>query len=95
MEIDIKWFGDQFNVQIRKRPGEEEFLSIKGCRIVSGRDGEFIGWPSTKNDKSGKWWRHVWASEAFERHVLKLAKESQASQESQAAAQEPDDDIPF
>jgi hypothetical protein len=37
----------------------------------------------------------VWASEAFERHVLKLAKESQGAQSGQGNAHNGPDDPPF
>lgn len=92
MHISIKWFQDQFNVQLHSREGADEFLSIKGCRIVNGSKGEFISWPATKNPKTDKWWRHVWANEKFEAEVLRLARESR--QREPGSDDEPNDDLP-
>lgn len=80
MEIIIQWHGDQFNVELASRPGEEAFLSVKGCRIASGSKGPFVSWPATKNQQSGKWWNHVYASERFAAVVLSKAQESQPKQ---------------
>ena len=59
MEIAIEFHGDQFNVNLSSKPGAEAFLSIKGCRLVDGDGGQFIGYPATKNTNTGKWWRHA------------------------------------
>jgi DNA-binding cell septation regulator SpoVG len=100
MQIDIEWFNDQFNVKIASERGREPFLTVKGCRIVSGTKGPFVSWPSTKNEKSGKWWSHVWASEQFADVVLSKAQASMPSQKapqrSRAAASDDQDmDVPF
>lgn len=107
MEISIKWFDGQypsFNVNLHSQPGKEEFISIKGCRIVDGRDGPFVSWPSTKNDKTGKYWNHVWAGEKFAAIVLSKALEAQpkksasnksANQKQAAGFDDLDSDIPW
>ena len=59
MEISIKWFDGaypSFNVALASKPGNEPFLEIKSCRIVQGKDGEFVSPPSTKNAKTEKYW---------------------------------------
>lgn len=101
MDIKISWFDKQFNVALAN-PGKEPFLEVKGCRIVKNDSGEFISWPSTKNEKTGKYWKHVYGSNEFSAVVLKKAKESQPT-EKQEAKKSPvgggfddvDDDIPF
>lgn len=98
MEINVKWFGDNFNVNLSSKPGEEEFLSIKGCRIVDGTKGFFVSWPATKNQSTGKYWNHVWGSERFNAVVLSKAQAS--IPKAPARRQEPAgsgdiDDIPF
>ena len=53
MEISIKWFEGKypsFNVAIASQPGRDPFVEIKGCRIVKGKDGEFVAPPSTKGN---------------------------------------------
>ncbi len=69
MNITIEHHRDQFNVGISSREGREVFLVIKGCRIVDGQKGRFVSWPARKLD-SGKWWNHVYATEAFQLAVL-------------------------
>jgi DNA-binding cell septation regulator SpoVG len=76
MKIEIQWLnGDrpQFNVSLHSGPGKAAFLDIKGCRIVEGSKGQFVSWPATKNEKTGKWWNHCYGSEAFNAAVLEAA----------------------
>ena len=35
-------------------------LTIKGCRIIEGSKGPFIGMPSKKNEKTGEWHDFIW-----------------------------------
>lgn len=35
-------------------------VTIYGCRIVDGKKGDFIAFPSKKNEKDGKYYNHVW-----------------------------------
>lgn len=98
MEISVKWFGNGFNVNLANNGND--FLSIKGCRIVSGSKGEFVSYPSQKKQDGSGYWNHVWASEKFNEHILKLAKESQPQQQQSAPAKRPapnldTEDIPF
>ena len=95
MHIAIEWHDKQFNVNLSSKEGAEAFLSIKGCRVVSGSDGDFVGWPATKNENTGKWWRHVWGSDKFAAAVLKAAEESRPSSKAKARDGDAEDDIPF
>ena len=97
--ISIKWFDGerpQFNVQLASAPGKEEFLTIKGCRIVEGSNGPFISWPATKGNND-KYWNHVWASDAFAGIVLEEAHKAMPKPASRRPAAKPDDDsdLPF
>ena len=76
MEITIDWHDNQFNVNLHGAPGADPFLSIKGCRIVEGSKGQFVSYPATKNEKTGKWWNHVYGGEKFNEAVLKKAQQS-------------------
>jgi len=71
-----------FNVCLSSKEGTEPFLTIKGCRIAEGSKGKFVSWPSTKNEKTGKYWNHVYANEKFAQAVLDKALST-------------DDDAPF
>ena len=101
MLIKIEHFGGdrpQFNVALHSAEGKEAFLVIKGCRIVNGSNGEFVSWPATKNESTGKWWQHAWASEGFNAAVLaeaKKAKPRQAPRRESADIRDMDSDIPF
>lgn len=95
MHIGITWHGEQFNVELAAKEGVEAFLSIRGCRIASGGNGPFVGWPATKNATTQKWWNHVWASEKFAAAVLEKAQASQPSAGRRAPSRQPDEDIPW
>jgi DNA-binding cell septation regulator SpoVG len=104
MEISVKWFDGQypqFNVSIASKPGNEPFLEVKGCRIVSGKDGEFVAPPSTKG-KNDKYWNHAYFSKDFAAVVLEKAKECQPQKQQAQPAQKQtggfsdmESDIPF
>ena len=99
MKIKVEWMSDgrQFNVSLASGEGKQEFLAIKGCRIVSGTDGDFIGWPATKNENSGKWWRHVWGSDAFGAAVIEEARKTQPARDTrtQGERRAPIGEAPF
>ena len=108
MEISIEHFDGkypQFNINLHSSLGAEPFLSIKGCRIVEGKNGPFVSYPATKNEKTGKYWNHVYGGEKFNEAVLAKATQSQAKRPSHDAAKardtrgsgfdDMDSDIPF
>jgi DNA-binding cell septation regulator SpoVG len=107
MHIGIEWFEGkypQFNVSLAGSPDRDPFLTIKGCRIVDGSKGQFVSWPATKNEKTGKYWSHVWGSDAFAEKVLAealKARKPAARDESvnqsrmQQRDKHDDSDIPF
>ena len=93
MKVTIKHFDGKypsFNVLLASAAGKEPFLEIKGCRIVEGKNGEFVSWPASKKD-DGKYWNHAYASEEFNAHVLQLAKADMPKKAK--AAPEPQDDL--
>jgi len=93
--ITIDWHGDQFNVNLHSKEGVDAFLSIKGARIVNGAKGEFVSWPATKNQSTGKWWSHAYGSEKFNAVVLAKAMESKPAQGRRSAPVHDDDGPPF
>lgn len=98
MDIRIKHYEGKypsFNVSLASNPQAEEFLTIKGCRIVAGKNGDFISWPATKN--GDKYWSHVWANEAFAAAILKKAQESKprVSRAEAASVADDIDELPF
>lgn len=100
MDIRIKHFEGKypsFNVGLASNDKSEEFLSIKGCRIVNGKDGEFVSWPATKNESTGKYWNHCWANEKFAAAVLAKAKETMPQQQSRGTVNDvnTDEEVPF
>ena len=52
------------------KEGADPFLEIKGCRLVDGKNGQFVSGPATKNDKTQKFWNHTYFSEKFSAAVL-------------------------
>ena len=103
MHIEISWFEGKypsFNLGIASASGQEPFLTVRGCAIRFGKDGnEFISYPSTKS-ASGKYWNHAIGSEKFNAHVLAEAKKAQpkpsypAKTDSEKSHQS-DLDVPF
>jgi DNA-binding cell septation regulator SpoVG len=104
MFVSIQHHGDQFNVQLSSKKGEDHFLSIKGCRIMSSANGQFVSFPARKTDQ-GKWWTHVWANDKFQNAIIKAYREQppegdktqapKAKAKANPAADAEDDDIPF
>lgn len=50
-------YGIKFNLTFELENGAE--VTIYNCRIVEGRKGDFIGWPSYEG-RDGKYWNHVY-----------------------------------
>ena len=76
MEITIQHFDGKypsFNVMLHGTAGADPFITIRGCRIVDGKNGPFVSYPATKNDL-GKYWNHVIGGEKFNEAVLKKAQ---------------------
>lgn len=97
MKITIKHFGQQFNVALSSKEGAEPFLEVKGCRLASGSNGEFVSWPATKKE-DGTWWRHCYASEAFNAAVLAEAKKgvpAKPARQARPSRDDMDSDVPF
>ena len=95
MKINIEHFDGKypsFNVGLSSAEGKEPFVTIKGCRLADGRNGQFVSWPAQKKD-DGKYWNHVYASEAFAKAVLEEALKTIPSK--RPAARDVDSDIPF
>lgn len=50
-------YGTKFDLELQLENGAP--VTIYGCRVVEGRKGDFIGYPSYK-DKNGDYWNHVY-----------------------------------
>lgn len=88
-----------FDLILRTGEGKDPFMIVRGCRVVSGANGEFVSYPSRKTEQ-GKYWNHVWAASEFNELILKKAKTTPApAPRQQAKPADPlegmDDDIPF
>ncbi len=98
MHIDIQHFDRQFNVCLSSAQGKEPFLTIKGARIVEGKNGPFVSWPAKKLD-SGKYWNYAYGSEAFNQAVLEKAQATMPKADTRTHAERKrptrDDDVPF
>lgn len=98
MKITTTWFNDQFNVSLASKPDADPFLTVKGVRIKQGSNGEFVAWPSQKKS-DGTYWKHCFASDAFNEAVLAEAKKTQPKQtlgeQRKFKKDNSDDDIPF
>jgi DNA-binding cell septation regulator SpoVG len=92
MEISIEHKDGKypsFNVHLSSKAGADPFLTIRGCRIVDGSKGQFVSYPSRKQD-DGKYWNHIWANDKFNAMVLEKATAGKKPSKSSD-----DDDIPF
>jgi hypothetical protein len=97
VKINVEHFADQFNVSLSSKEGVEPFLVVKGCRIKDGAKGRFISWPaSPPKQQGGKWWNHVYASEAFNVAVMEEADKTAPKQDTRTLGQRRQrDDAPF
>lgn len=68
-------YGTKFNLVLRPEKNDAQ-VTIYGCRVVEGLNGDFIGWPSRK-DKNGNYWNHVYVDIAPE-DVAEILAEVQA-----------------
>ena len=66
-----------FNLILRTGPGKDPFMIVRGCRIVNGANGDFISYPSRKQD-DGKYWNHVYGSKEFNDIVMSAANHAPA-----------------
>lgn len=90
-----------FDLILRTGEGKDPFMIVRGCRVVSGANGEFVSYPSRKTEQ-GKYWNHVWAHSEFNEMILKKAKSAPPAAPRQQQPQRQadplegmDDDIPF
>ena len=104
MKITIEQRDRDFNVNLHSKEGAQPFLTIKGCRVVDGQKGQFVSFPSKKLD-SGKYWNHVYASDAFQAAVLEAFNASKPAEpvkrdkaeawKARQPAATADEDLPF
>lgn len=97
MHISVKWFDDKFNFSLHANAQADEFLTVKGCRIVDGSKGRFVSGPSSKM-QNGNYWNHIWLNQKFAQAVLEKAEEAKPREQKQAAPSGgdfDDSDIPF
>ena len=80
--VFIGKYGTKFNLHLAMYG--KGAVVIYGCRVVEGREGDFIGWPSYK-DKKGKYWNHVYAElseEATEEILTEVRAQAKAQDDS-------------
>ena len=97
MHISCEWFDGKFpsfTVALHSSKESEAFIQIRGCRIVDGKNGKFVSWPSRKQD-NGKYWNHVICSEKFAYVVLEEAEKSKPTATQAKNAEYGNDDVPF
>ena len=78
MEIKVEWRDGKwptFNLSLATKEGKDPFVVIKGCGLMKGKNGEFVKFPSKKNE-DGTYFNFIYASKDFGEVVLKKAKES-------------------
>ena len=111
MQIIVTWSETskypRFDVELASKEGVDPFIKIRGCGLMKKKsdNSEFVSWPSTKNETTGKYWNHVYGSDAFNAAVLAEAKKSQpapmpqqvkkAASNASGGFQDFEDDIPF
>ena len=97
MEVQTEWKDGKypsFNLAISSKAGSDPFIIIRGCKIISGQKGEFISYPARKMD-DGKYFNHVYGSDAFNKVVLEKAKASKPAERGGSGVDDMDSDIPF
>lgn len=86
-----------FNVNLHSKEGTQPFLTIKGVRVMNGHNGEFVSWPATKSEKTGKYWQHVFGVDAFNLAVIEASKKGDKRTHAERKSPPKDDllDVPF
>lgn len=95
MEVSVVWKDGKypsFNLSLATKAGADPFMEIKGCKLIDGQKGVFVSYPSRKQD-DGKYWNHVWASDAFNKVVIQKAQE--ASKPKSKSLEDLENDVPF
>ena len=76
----------------------EDGFTIKGFKIVEGITGNFIGYPSQKND-AGEYHDTIYADKEVKQEVEQLAKREYDNpserQHDQETSQQPAEELPF
>jgi DNA-binding cell septation regulator SpoVG len=75
-----------FNLQLANGP--EPFLTVFGCKLMSGSKGPWVSFPARKSD-DGKWWNHVKASDAFQQAILAEIADQEVKTHAQRKAVKP------
>lgn len=99
MKVTIQHFDGKypsFNIMVHAVEGADPFITIRGCRIVEGKNGPFVSYPATKNDQ-GKYWNHVVGGEKFNEYVIKESmKQTKAHKPNKGSGfDNMDSDAPF
>ena len=85
-----------FRVNIASKEGAEPFLTIKGCKMIDGQKGRFISFPAKKNEKTDKWYAHVWASDKFQDAIKDAYDDAMPKPAARVEQKNIDDDsVPF
>lgn len=83
VKIEPSTSGKTFGLALTK--GDKVLMVVKGCKLVSGQNGQFVSGPSTKMD-DGKWFNYLFMDKQFGDYVSKLAIEAMPAQTAQQAA---------
>jgi DNA-binding cell septation regulator SpoVG len=102
MEINVEWRDGKwptFNLSLATKEGKDPFIVIKGCGLMKGKNGEFVKFPSKKNEDN-TYFNFIYASKDFGDVVLKKAKESFPERQADEPTRknsviDMDSDIPF
>ena len=92
VKIEPSSTGKTLGIAFHKAGAEKPFAVVKGCRIASGSNGEFVSGPSTKMD-DGKWFSYLFMDKDFGAYVTRMALE--ASPKPSKGGAPVDEDIPF
>lgn len=96
IKIEPSATGKTFGIALHKVGADKPFAVIKGCKMASGSNGEFVSGPSTKMD-DGKWFNYLFMDKDFGAYVTKLALEAMPKQQSRGTVNDvnSEESIPF
>ncbi len=87
-----------YDVMVASAEGREPFITIKDCKLIEGSRGQFVGFPSRKDDKD-KYWPMVYGSDGFQAEVIRAmnaaAPDTRTISERRPKPPVVDDDVPF
>lgn len=92
-KIEKSTSGKTCNIAIHKKGEDKPFFVVKGFKMASGQNGQFLSGPATKIDD--KWFNYVFMSKEFGGYITEMASKVMDAPKSSKDSATTDEDVPF